>query len=76
MRCKGILRTKRAALVSKTDKRSSAIIGDEDDATAGFTQRVLMSLVVDVTCLVETVERIKVQVFTMARENEVHIPKD
>lgn len=78
MRCKGIVKVniKRAALVSKQDKRSSVVIGDEDAADDGFTQRVLMSLVVDITCLAENVERVKVQVFAMARENGVHIPKD
>jgi hypothetical protein len=51
------------------------VIGDADEAEAGFTQRVLMSLVVDVTCLAENVERVKVQVFALARENGVPIPK-
>lgn len=45
-----------------------------DDAEVGFTQRVLMSLVVDMTCLVESVERAKVQVFAMARENGIALP--
>lgn len=67
---------KRAALVSKSEKRSSVVVGDEDEATAGFTQRVLMSLVVDVTCLAENVERVKVQVFAMARENGIPIPRE
>ncbi|WP_319798781.1 hypothetical protein [Nitrobacter sp.] len=40
-----------------------------------FTQRVLMSLAVDVTCLAENVERVKTQVFAMAMENGVAIPK-
>ena len=62
MRCKGIL-----------GKRARGTIKDSD---AGFTQRVLMSLVVDVLCLLETVERVKVQVFAMANENGVHIPKE
>ena len=55
------------------EKRSRIVIGDED-ADAGFTQRVLMSLVVDVTCLAENVERVKIQVFAMAKENGVFIP--
>lgn len=67
---------KRAALVSKSEKRSFVVVGDEDEATAGFTQRVLMSLVVDVTCLAENVERVKVQVFAMARENGIPIPRE
>lgn len=63
-------------MVSKSEKRSSVVVGDEDEATAGFTQRVLMSLVVDVTCLAENVERVKVQVFAMARENGIPIPRE
>lgn len=61
---------------NKDERRSGVVIGDEEEATAGFTQRVLMSLVVDVTCLAENVERVKVQVFAMARENGIAIPKD
>ena len=77
MRCKGILAVKRAALVNtKHERKSGVVIGDEDEVSAGFTQRVLMSLVVDVTCLAENVERVKVQVFAMARENGIAIPKD
>ncbi|WP_439925545.1 hypothetical protein [Nitrobacter sp. JJSN] len=45
------------------------------DAEADFTQRMLMSLVVDMHHLCETVERTKVQVFAMAKENGVPIPK-
>lgn len=76
MRCKGILAVKRAALMStKNEKKSGVVIGDED-AEVGFTQRVLMSLVVDVTYLTENVERVKVQVFALAKENGVPIPRD
>jgi hypothetical protein len=42
--------------------------------TAEFTQRVLLSLVVDMNQLVETVERTRVQVFTLAREHGINIP--
>ena len=62
--------------MARHDKRSSVVIGDEAAADEGFTQRVLMSLVVDVTCLAENVERVKVQVFAMARENGIAIPKE
>jgi hypothetical protein len=41
---------------------------------AEVTARVLMSLVMDVNQLVETVERSKVQVFTLAREYGIDIP--
>lgn len=59
-----------ALVVTKQSKRS------QDDLDDGFTQRVLMSLVVDILCLLENVERVKVQVFAMAKENGVHIPKE
>lgn len=47
----------------------------DEDADVGFTQRVLMSLVVDVQAMEENAERVRVQVFAMAKENGVHIPK-
>jgi hypothetical protein len=68
-------KVKRAALVSRMDKKVSVSVGDEDDM-AGFTQRVLMSLVLDVTYLAKNVERVKVQVMALARENGVPIPPD
>lgn len=69
---------KRASLMS-TNKRSvkkSGLVevGDEDNATVGFTERVLMSMVVDISQLAENVERVKVQVFTLAREHGVVPP--
>lgn len=66
------MKRKLAALAGLVEQ-GSVIIGD-DAVAAGFTQRVLMSLVVDLGCLLETVERIKVQVFAMANEEGVHIP--
>jgi len=74
-RCKAILTLKRAALVSRTEKKKSFVVGDQVDAEAGFTQRVLMSLIVDVTYLAKDVERVKVQVMALARENGVPIPR-
>lgn len=41
---------------------------------AEFIKRVLLSLVVDVSDLVETVERTKVQVFAMAKGHGIKIP--
>lgn len=61
---------------AKSEKRGPVVVGDQDDAEVGFTQRVLMSLIIDVTCLAENVERVKVQVYAMARENGIAIPKD
>jgi hypothetical protein len=46
-----------------------------EDEEANFTQRVLMSLVVDVHYLCENADRIRVQTEALARENGVAIPK-
>jgi hypothetical protein len=46
-----------------------------EDEEVGFTVRVLMSLVVDVHYLCENAERVRTQVFAMAKENGVHIPE-
>lgn len=48
----------------------------QQEAEVGFTQRVLMSLVVDMICLAESVERTKVQVFAIARENGIAVPRE
>ena len=40
----------------------------EDD---GFTERVLMSMIVDISMLHESVQRIKVQVFALAKEKGI-----
>jgi hypothetical protein len=37
---------------------------------------VLLSLVVDVSQLAETAERLKVQVFTLAKEHGIKVPKE
>jgi hypothetical protein len=52
-------------------KRSRATVETDD----GFTERVLMSLVMDITQLEETVERVKVQVITLAKEKGVSVPE-
>lgn len=69
---------KRALLVNKrATKRSKKIkLGDEVDATKDFTKRVLLSLIVDVTELRETAERLHIQVFTLARANGIKIPDE
>lgn len=65
----------RASLVSKRPaKRTKIVIGDEEDATRGFTKRVLLSLVVDVTELRETAERLQIQVFTLAKAHGIRTP--
>ena len=59
--------------MSSNHKKVSPIVtvGDEADATAGFTARVLLSLVVDITDLRETAERLHVQVSTLARSHGI-----
>lgn len=46
----------------------------QDEVTADFNTRILMALVVEVQDLCENVERIKAQVYAMAKENDVLIP--
>jgi hypothetical protein len=41
----------------------------------GFTERVLLSLVMDISLLHESVERVRVQVFALARERGIEPPK-
>jgi propanediol dehydratase small subunit len=66
---------KRANLVSKQATKKSAIVkGNEHDAVEGFTKRVLLSLVVDVTELRKTTERLQVQVFTLAKAHGIVPP--
>ena len=40
----------------------------------GFTERVLMSLVVDIHALSEATERTRIQVFALAKERGIKIP--
>jgi hypothetical protein len=64
---------KRAMLMSGgTVKKSrrAVKIGDEDTSD-GFTERMLMSMVVDISQLHESVERVRVQVFTLAKEHGI-----
>jgi hypothetical protein len=44
------------------------------DVEADFTQRVLMSLVVDLHYLCENVERTRIQIEALAKEHRVAIP--
>jgi hypothetical protein len=55
------------------NEKKSAVVstGDANDTDAGFTERVLLSLVVDISILHESVERVKVQVFALARERGI-----
>jgi hypothetical protein len=67
----------RASFVSKRPTKTSPLVkvGSEEDSTAGFTKRVLLSLVVDVTELRKTTERLQVQVFTLAKAHGI-VPPD
>lgn len=56
-----------------TTKKGKVVeVGDNSDAAEdGFTERVLMSMVFDITQLAEGIERIKVQVFTLAKAHGI-----
>jgi hypothetical protein len=66
---------KRASLMASNEKKSSSLTGDDADATAGFTRRLLMSAVFDVMEMREHVERVQIQIFTLARANGVPVPE-
>lgn len=56
-------------------KRKAMVIGDESAALAGFDERVLLSVVVDLMQLDQTVERLKIQVNTLAKAKGIRVPK-
>jgi len=56
--------------VSEMAPRNERRRADLDD-NEGFTERVLLSMVFDVTQLADNVERLKVQVFALARERGI-----
>jgi len=66
--------TKGTVRRSRAKAQKPVLIGDEDTAD-GFTERVLMSLVMDISQLEETVERVRVQVTTLAKEKGLKVPK-
>jgi hypothetical protein len=72
----------RAAFVSKHPTRKSSRVktpvrvGSEEDSTKGFTERMLMSMVFDISQLAEDVERVKVQFFTLAKAHGIVPPVD
>lgn len=61
----------RALRMSTKNERKSAVVTEGSDTEIEFTDRVLLSLVFDVTCLAENVERVKVQVFALAKERGI-----
>ncbi len=54
-------------------KANRGTVGHNDpvDNDDGFTERVLMSMIVDISQLAEGVERIKIQVFALAMERGI-----
>jgi hypothetical protein len=56
-------------------KRNHVVTGEETDTTEEFTERVLLSLVVDISLLHESIERVRVQVFALAKERGIESPK-
>lgn len=44
-----------------------------EDAEGDFTHVMLMSLVVDVTCLAKNIEYMKGQILSLAKEHGVHV---
>ena len=61
--------------MTKNEKKNAVVeIGDEADVLIGFTKRVLLSLVVDVSELRETAERLQIQVFTLAKAHGITPP--
>jgi hypothetical protein len=56
-------------------KSKIAAFGDEAEMTSGFTERVLFSLVFDISLLHESVERVRVQVMALAKEHGIEAPK-
>ena len=54
----------------------SESVDSEKDSLEGFTERVLMSMVFDVSQLEKNVERLKVQVFTLAKARGIVPPSE
>lgn len=65
--------------MSKQPTKKSRVVevgkNGEDDLE-GFTERVLMSMVFDVSQLEKNVERLKVKVFTLAKARGIVPPSD
>ena len=55
--------------MTNKDELKSEVVEEND-----FTERVLMSLVVDVTCLANDVEQIKVKVYALAKARGIKPP--
>lgn len=70
------LQVERASLVSKQPTKKSGVVkAPTETDIEGFTERVLMSMVFDVSQLEKNVERLKVQVFTLAKARGIVPPK-
>lgn len=63
---------------TKNSERKSAVVrerrGQGKEVETDLTDRVLLSLVFDVTCLAKNVERVKVQVTALAKERGIPVP--
>ena len=57
--------------MTKTSKEPENTTNETD-----FTERVLLSLIFDVTCLSKDVEQVKVKVYAMARAHGIRTPPD
>lgn len=64
----------RALLVRKSETKKSRPVEIEADTNDGLTKRMLLSMVFDVSQLEKTVERVKVQVFTLAKAHGIVPP--
>lgn len=67
--------TRALRMSTKNTVQKSAVVTEGRDSETDFTDRVLLSLVFDVTCLAENVERVKVQVFALAKERGIKPPE-
>lgn len=68
--------TKHPTRRSRVIKQEPHTLGSNEDSVEEFTDRMLLSMVFDVSQLAENVERIKVQIFTLAKERGIVPPKD
>lgn len=59
-------------MANRSEKKSAVVtVGDEGAATAGFTERVLLSLVLDLEMLREQEHRVRVQVHALAKAHGI-----
>ncbi len=66
----------RALRMSVKGQKKSDPVVEPADSVEDFTERVLMSMVFDISQLHESVVRLKVQVYTLAKERGIDTPPD